>query len=90
VLLQTTSRPGWSSIGSDDNFEKMTNSSIWNTRQTEWAKKLAPVQTRRAGTAAAAGLHLNTGSGSSHNRKIQQFLFCGAWFSSIASVDLSD
>lgn len=29
--------------GDDDNFVKLTNSSIWNTRQTEWAKELSPV-----------------------------------------------
>ena len=29
--------------GGDDNFVKLTNSSIWNTRQTEWAKELSPV-----------------------------------------------
>jgi arabinan endo-1,5-alpha-L-arabinosidase len=27
----------------DDNFVKLTNTSIWNTRQTEWAKELFPV-----------------------------------------------
>jgi len=27
----------------DDNFLKLTNTSIWNTRQTEWAKELFPV-----------------------------------------------
>jgi arabinan endo-1,5-alpha-L-arabinosidase len=27
----------------DDNFVKLTNTSIWNTRQTEWAKELYPV-----------------------------------------------
>ena len=29
--------------GDDNNFVKLTNSSIWNTRQTEWAKELLPV-----------------------------------------------
>ena len=28
---------------SDDNFVKLTNTSIWNTRQTEWAKEVFPV-----------------------------------------------
>ena len=28
---------------SDDNFVKLTNTSIWNTRQTEWAKETFPV-----------------------------------------------
>ena len=27
----------------DDNFVKLTNTSIWNTRQTEWAKEIFPV-----------------------------------------------
>jgi arabinan endo-1,5-alpha-L-arabinosidase len=27
----------------DDNFLKLTNTSIWNTRQTEWAKEIFPV-----------------------------------------------
>jgi arabinan endo-1,5-alpha-L-arabinosidase len=27
----------------DDNFVKLTNTSIWNTRQTEWAKEIYPV-----------------------------------------------
>lgn len=27
----------------DDNYVKLTQASIWNTRQTEWAKELAPV-----------------------------------------------
>jgi arabinan endo-1,5-alpha-L-arabinosidase len=27
----------------DDNYVKLTHASIWNTRQTEWAKELAPV-----------------------------------------------
>jgi arabinan endo-1,5-alpha-L-arabinosidase len=27
----------------DDNFMKLTNTSIWNTRQTEWAKEIFPV-----------------------------------------------
>jgi arabinan endo-1,5-alpha-L-arabinosidase len=29
--------------GDDDNFVKLTNTSIWNTRQTEWAKEISPV-----------------------------------------------
>jgi len=29
----------------EDNFVKLTNTSIWNTRQTEWAKELNPVPT---------------------------------------------
>ena len=29
--------------GDDDNYVKLTNTSIWNTRQTEWAKEIAPV-----------------------------------------------
>jgi arabinan endo-1,5-alpha-L-arabinosidase len=29
--------------GDDDNFVKLTNTSIWNTRQTEFAKELSPV-----------------------------------------------
>jgi arabinan endo-1,5-alpha-L-arabinosidase len=29
--------------GDDDNFTKLVKVSIWNTRQTEWAKELAPV-----------------------------------------------
>ena len=29
--------------GNDDNYLKLVNVSIWNTRQTEWAKELAPV-----------------------------------------------
>ena len=29
--------------GDDDNFVKLTNTSIWNTRQTEWAKEIFPV-----------------------------------------------
>ncbi len=29
--------------GDDDNFVKLTNTSIWNTRQTEWAKEMSPV-----------------------------------------------
>jgi arabinan endo-1,5-alpha-L-arabinosidase len=29
----------------DDNFLKLTDTSIWNTRQTEWAKELFPVPT---------------------------------------------
>jgi arabinan endo-1,5-alpha-L-arabinosidase len=28
----------------DDNFVKLTNTSIWNTRQTEWAKEMFPVR----------------------------------------------
>jgi arabinan endo-1,5-alpha-L-arabinosidase len=28
----------------DDNFLKLTNTSIWDTRQTEWAKELFPVR----------------------------------------------
>jgi arabinan endo-1,5-alpha-L-arabinosidase len=28
----------------DDNFVKLTNTSIWNTRQTEWAKEIFPVE----------------------------------------------
>jgi arabinan endo-1,5-alpha-L-arabinosidase len=27
----------------DDNYVKLTHASIWNTRQTEWAKEVAPV-----------------------------------------------
>lgn len=34
---------GLTIYGGDDNFVKLTNSSIWNTRQTEWAKELSPV-----------------------------------------------
>lgn len=29
--------------GDDNNFIKLTNTSIWNTRQTEFAKELSPV-----------------------------------------------
>jgi arabinan endo-1,5-alpha-L-arabinosidase len=29
--------------GDDDNFVKLVDASIWNTRQTEWAKEVAPV-----------------------------------------------
>ena len=29
--------------GDDNNFVKLTNTSIWNTRQTEWAKEMFPV-----------------------------------------------
>ncbi len=37
--------------GDDDNFIKLTHVSIWETRQTEFAKELAPVP---AGTHATA------------------------------------
>jgi arabinan endo-1,5-alpha-L-arabinosidase len=39
----SASPPGPPIYGGDDNFVKLTNSSIWNTRQTEWAKELSPV-----------------------------------------------
>lgn len=29
--------------GDEDNYVKLTNTSIWNTRQTEWAKEVNPV-----------------------------------------------
>ncbi len=29
--------------GDEDNYLKLTNTSIWNTRQTEWAKEISPV-----------------------------------------------
>jgi hypothetical protein len=49
---------------SDDNFVKLTNTSIWNTRQTEWAKEIFPSLMAGAVTATrSSARHLAVGSG---------------------------